>query len=99
MHLIERTQGDREYDIRTTLTAETAKDYKGPFWQVSYTVPKEVILRCFPDARLEPGQAWRANFYKCTNGGPTNHQIAWNRIETPTPQFHSPAYFGRILLG
>jgi Carbohydrate-binding family 9 len=42
------------------------------------------------------GKKCKANFYKCGDKLAQPHFLAWNRIETPEPDFHQPAFFGDI---
>ena len=94
---IERSESDKEFDIRTTLSKDNYEEFKGPFWQVSYTVPTAVFKKYFPDCKLEKGAVWRANFYKCGHGDYLNHKIAWSDIKTEKPAFHAPQFFGTVI--
>ncbi len=38
----------------------------------------------------------KANFYKCGDLTANPHFLSWNRIGTPSPDFHRPEYFGII---
>lgn len=38
----------------------------------------------------------RANFYKCADKASHPHYLSWNRINTPTPDFHRPDFFGEL---
>lgn len=59
-------------------------------WQMALRIPKEVFF-CHADIQLSGDM--RANVYKC--GDETiPHFLAWNKVGTPTPDFHQPAYFG-----
>lgn len=42
------------------------------------------------------GNIWKANFYKCGDDCEQMHFLSWNKIETETPNFHCPEYFGSI---
>lgn len=42
------------------------------------------------------GKTMRANFYKCGDNLPRPHFLSWNKIHSPKPNFHLPAYFGEI---
>ena len=42
------------------------------------------------------GTTIAANFYKCGDGLPNPHFIAWNNIENPRPNFHLPEFFGEL---
>jgi len=35
-----------------------------------------------------------ANFYKCGDNTAVPHYLSWNRIQTETPDFHRPDFFG-----
>ncbi len=39
----------------------------------------------------------RGNFYKCGDGLSKPHYVVWSRIDTPSPDFHRPEYFGSII--
>lgn len=41
----------------------------------------------------------RANFYKCGDNLNTPHYVSWNKIDSPTPNFHQPLFFGEIEFG
>jgi hypothetical protein len=43
------------------------------------------------------GVVARGNFYKCGDKLPDPHFLCWNPIESRGPDFHLPAFFGRIL--
>ncbi|MDE6156797.1 MAG: hypothetical protein K2F78_01490 [Muribaculaceae bacterium] len=45
-----------------------------------------------------PGTMLRGNFYKCASAASQPHFLSWNPIETPTPDFHRPEFFGNIIL-
>ena len=38
----------------------------------------------------------RANFYKCADKSAHPHFLAWNRVDTPAPDFHRPDFFGEL---
>lgn len=43
-----------------------------------------------------PPESLRANLYKCADGSRRPHYLCWAPIETPTPNFHCPEYFGKL---
>jgi hypothetical protein len=87
---------------------EVATTVEGPYkeecpedeeWTLRATLPFEVIEE-FTGRETDPGEGerWRANFYRC--GGRTDPQFAcWSPIDAPSPDFHQPDYFGRLLFG
>lgn len=62
-------------------------------WGVCIAVPLDLIV----DTVQYP-LALRGNFYKCADKAREVHYVSWNRIQTKTPDFHCPAYFGEIIL-
>lgn len=63
-------------------------------WEQTLVIPFELFIH-HSRARLE-GRTCRANFYKCGDGLPQPHFIAWNNIESSEPDFHQPQYFGAL---
>lgn len=63
-------------------------------WQLTMAIP----ARVFTEHRLIDfgGTTARANFYKCGDDLPEPHFLAWNRIQAPQPDFHLPAFFGKL---
>ena len=42
------------------------------------------------------GNTFHGNFYKCGDGLPNPHFVAWNNIDLPSPSFHQPSFFGEL---
>lgn len=38
----------------------------------------------------------KGNFYKCASATSEPHYLSWSPIDTPTPDFHRPEFFGEI---
>ncbi len=38
------------------------------------------------------------NLNKCASATSAPHYLSWNPIDTPTPDFHRPEFFGKIIL-
>ena len=72
-----------------------ASRHAGAWWAVAYAVPHALIESAF-GRRLKPGDAFRANFYKCDESIHP-HFGSWNPIQAPQPDFHRPECFGRLL--
>ena len=64
---------------------------KGHFeWKLTVEIPFNVI-----DIQSNKLPAvLMANFYKCGDGTSIPHYLSWSHINTETPDFHQPAYFG-----
>ena len=64
-------------------------------WTLFAAIPKEA-LGFLADENLS-AQAIGANFYKCGDETNEPHFISWNAIDTPTPNFHVPQFFGELI--
>ena len=64
-------------------------------WTLFAAIPKEA-LGFLADENLS-AQAICANFYKCGDETNEPHFISWNAIDTPTPNFHVPQFFGELI--
>ena len=64
-------------------------------WEVSLVIPTEIfypeIIKTFNNIKA------RGNFYKCGDCLQTPHFLSWNPIQTETPDFHRPEFFGELL--
>ena len=91
--------GESRYDRRfldleeAGLRIETAVTY-GRGWSLTMHVPYAFIDRYFSSRE----GVMRANFYKCGDKTVRKHFSVWSPIGTPAPDYHQPAYFGRIVL-
>lgn len=41
----------------------------------------------------------KGNFYKCASATSEPHYLSWSPIDTPSPDFHRPEFFGDIYFG
>lgn len=102
-HMRKRGDGERVvresddiFNIHASQRRRDPQEYKGPCWQVSYSIPYSFINQYFPDARLGKGAHIRANFYKCGDLTQVPHYVSWNEIDSPTPEFHLSRCFGDV---
>jgi hypothetical protein len=66
-------------------------------WTVQYSVPIS-LLRKFCEVTVpRPGATWRANFYKCADKTSHPHWLTWSPVDFPTPNFHLPQSFGKLV--
>ena len=68
-------------------------------WSVTYAVPADYVRLFFPAFELKPGATIRANCYKCGDLTVQEHYMSWNPVEVVDPDFHVPAFFGKMILG
>ena len=64
-------------------------------WELTVAIPLDVFTQ--HQLASLAGQECGANFYKCGDGLPDPHFVSWTNIETATPNFHVPAFFGKLV--
>lgn len=80
--------------IRHSTLERKARELNGKIfgWSVALCIPMELIgidPENLPDSI-------KANFYKCADKSAHPHFISWSRIDTPSPDFHRPEFFGTL---
>lgn len=63
-------------------------------WELTSLLPLK-LFKFNPIKALE-NTTFQANFYKCGDLLPEPHFISWSNIKAAAPEFHLPAFFGRI---
>ncbi len=80
------------------MTSEGKKpteEKKGEFsWTITLAIPLKVFFR--HDIKELKGKKFRANFYKCGDKLSVPHYVTWNPVETKTPDYHRPEFFGLL---
>ena len=66
-------------------------------WHVLLEIPA-VLIEALYGLTLEHGRRFRGNFYACGDKTPAPYYAAWNEVETPSPDFHRPEFFGEFTL-
>lgn len=64
------------------------------YWEMTLLIPADVFV--FHQILNFEGLSAEANFYKCGDELPNPHFLCWNKIVSPTPDFHRPDYFGHV---
>lgn len=83
----------------SVITAEELwEDGGGPAWSVAYKLPLALFAKLYGE-EIRPGHCAAANFYKCGDDTPIPHYGAWSPVETPSPDFHRPEFFGELVFG
>lgn len=67
-------------------------------WGFNFCIPFSYIQSYFHDFDPSSRQQLRCNFYKCGDSTPVPHYGSWNPIETDTPDFHRPEFFGQLIM-
>lgn len=81
--------------VRYSTLAKKQRDLSGKIfgWSIGMAIP-------FGMVGMDPGnlpESVRANFYKCADKSAHPHFLAWNRVESPEPDFHRPDCFGKLI--
>ena len=65
-------------------------------WEIIYRIPNDFVRLFFPAYQPEPGKVLRANCFKCGDLTVQPHYIAWNPVQSLTPNFHRSQDFGMM---
>ena len=82
-------------DLRELFGIRTARTPDG--WEVFYRIPLSFLRLFWPGFAF--AGALRANVYKCGDLTAREHYLAWNPVNSRTPDFHRPQDFGRMIFG
>lgn len=94
--------GDRVYLAKAGLTRPVcrpldARERPRDGWGVELTLPLELFRAAFGPMSFHGG--WLlGNFYKCGDHTAAPHYGCWSPVRFPTPNFHRPESFGRLIL-
>lgn len=65
---------------------------EGQSWWLAEIIPFELI------GLDKAPESLRVNFYKCGDKCSKVHFLSWSEIDLPSPDFHCPDFFGKIIL-
>jgi len=68
-------------------------------WTVEYKIPVSLLEKYANVSQPCPGINWMANFYKCASNNSNPHYLSWAKVESPSPNFHLPEFFGKLVFG
>lgn len=66
-------------------------------WEVFLFVSCSTFKELF-GTELKQGTELKANFYSCGDKTSAPYYAAWNKVETETPDFHRPEFFGKLII-
>src|SRR5690606_25070673 len=66
-------------------------------WQIRCKIPLDMLKKYASITWPRSGVKWRGNFYKTASTGKNKHWMAWSTVESETPNFHLPEYFGSLI--
>lgn len=64
-------------------------------WELSLIIPTSSFFK--GDIKNLSGQLMKGNFYKCGDDLISPHFLSWNPINTKSPNFHLPEFFGTLI--
>ncbi|NDV45635.1 hypothetical protein D0T49_01040 [Paludibacter sp. 221] len=79
----------------SSLGRRAFKEMEGMFtWDLVVKIPFSLL-------GVEEGNMsdyFMGNFYKCADGTESPHYLSWSPINTESPDFHRPEFFGKLIL-
>ena len=78
-------------DLKSGLKRSVWLDEANHTWAAELAIPMKALTPNF-----DPSAAWRANFYRCEGEKEPRAYLAWRPTNTPEPNFHVPAAFGKL---
>lgn len=80
--------------VQSTINpGSTAKHHTG--WHLLLNIPLGIFYA--DEIGSLSNIAAKGNFYKCGDDLPEPHFLSWNRINHPSPNFHLPSFFGKLI--
>jgi hypothetical protein len=85
--------------IRTYVTIKKVpeKSKVKYIWQITSIIPIDVFV--YSNLKTLKQVTGFGNFFKCGDDLPQPHFYSWNMIESKTPDFHLPEFFGSLVFG
>lgn len=79
---------------QSVIVSSTESGLDNVFWELTLIIPSEVFIHhSIPTLK---DMHCKANFYKCGDELPNPHFLAWQKVESETPNFHLPQFFGSM---
>jgi len=66
-------------------------------WVIEFRIPISILEKYTKVTKPGPGVIWRANFYKTADTTTNPHYLSWSKIESSSPNFHLPKFFGYLI--
>jgi hypothetical protein len=66
-------------------------------WTLEYRLPLQLLKKYGKVSQPSAGVIWKANFYKIADKTSNPHYLTWSHIEQAEPDFHKPAFFGKLI--
>jgi alpha-galactosidase len=79
-------------DLESGLRHSASIDREKSVWAAQLAIPMRALT-----PKFDPTAVWRANFYRVEGSREPRFYSAWRATDTPQPNFHVPAAFGKLL--
>jgi hypothetical protein len=83
----------RRVAVRSTLPPVVEPEVEAD-WELAFSIPKALLEKYVGSIGPMPGQAWRANLYKCGDETSHPHWASWSPVDALS--FHLPHCFGTL---
>jgi len=85
----------KKIKVQSTLGTEPFEEKSGNFeWELMIRIPIDCFV--FDKIKNINGVKATANFYKCGDETSDPHFVSWNPIQTESPNYHCPQFFGKV---
>jgi len=81
-------------DLKSGLTRSVWLDEQNRTWAAELAIPMKALTEKF-----DPAAVWRTNFFRVEGAREPRFYSAWRATNTPEPNFHVPAVFGKLKFG
>jgi hypothetical protein len=82
--------------VRSSLPRVVDPEVPDPLeWELAFFIPIALLEKYVGPIGPLPGQAWRANLYKCGDGTSHPHWASWSPVDALN--FHLPGCFGTLV--
>ena len=86
------------FDVSASIAGPLDGEHGRESWTLEYRVPLALFRKLYGQ-EVRPGRRAAANFYKCGDETEVLHYGAWSRVDTVSPDFHRPEFFGELIFG
>ena len=86
------------FNLKSSVDKDLVSEYKDNYWTLEFEIPYSFIEEYYGKQSFLSGKKMKGNFQKCGDETRFPHYGSWNRIDTPSPDFHRPEYFGDLIL-
>lgn len=88
----------KQIEISHSLPEIIDPEMDGPVtWTLEYRIPLGLLKKYSNVTQPASGVTWKANFYKIADKTSNPHYLTWSLVDQAEPDFHLPAYFGKLI--